>query len=168
MPDIICLSKSLSGFGLPLSLNLIKPEFDIWQPGEHNGTFRGNNLAFITATAALKYWENDSFSRGVINKGAKIRRFLEATVQAHPEIQGEVRGRGLMQGIACGVPGLADRICAASFDNNLIMETSGPDSEVMKLMPPLTIDDAGLDEGLNIIETAILELKRTGFGAFEN
>lgn len=161
VPDIICLSKSLSGFGLPLSVNLIKPEIDIWNPGEHNGTFRGNNLAFITATEALKYWENDSFSRDILRKGAKIRQFLEEIVQDHPEIEGEVRGRGLMQGIACGVPGLADKVCAASFKHSLIMETSGPDSEVMKLMPPLTIDETGLDEGLNIIETSIRELKRT-------
>ncbi|MEW6181950.1 MAG: diaminobutyrate--2-oxoglutarate transaminase [Bacillota bacterium] len=164
MPDIICLSKSLSGFGLPLSINLIKPEIDIWDPGEHNGTFRGNNLAFITATEALKFWENDSFSQDILGKGTKIRRFLEEIVKDHPEIQGEVRGRGLMQGIACGVPGLADEICAASFKRNLIMETSGPDSEVMKLMPPLIIDETGLEDGFNIIEHSIRELTRVDVG----
>lgn len=161
MPDIICLSKSLSDFGLPMSMNLIKPEFDIWEPGEHNGTFRGNNLAFITATVALSYWENDAFSREIKSKGVKMRNFLRKIVQNHPEIQGEVRGRGLMQGIACGVPGLADKICAGAFKQGLIMETSGPDSEVVKLMPPLTIDEEGLNKGLDIIEASILALKRT-------
>ena len=51
-PDIVCLSKSIGG-GLPLSIVLIRPECDAWQPGEHTGTFRGNNLAFIAATAVL-------------------------------------------------------------------------------------------------------------------
>ncbi len=60
-PDLICLAKSISGYGLPMSLVLIKPELDVWQPGEHNGTFRGNNLAFVAATHALQYWENHSF-----------------------------------------------------------------------------------------------------------
>jgi diaminobutyrate-2-oxoglutarate transaminase len=158
-PDIICLSKSLSGFGLPMSLTLINPEFDIWKPGEHNGTFRGNNIAFITATAALSYWENDNLSREVMKKSEIINNFLEKIVQDHPVIKGEVRGRGFMQGVACGVPGLADNICAAAFQRSLIMETSGPNSEVIKLMPPLTIDEAGLAEGLAVIENCILDLK---------
>ena len=60
-PDIITLSKSLSGFGLPFSLVLIKPELDRWKPGQHSGTFRGPNLAFVTAKAALDiYWQDDS------------------------------------------------------------------------------------------------------------
>ena len=51
-PDIVCVSKSISGFGLPMALTLFRPELDVWAPGEHNGTFRGNNLAFVTATTA--------------------------------------------------------------------------------------------------------------------
>jgi diaminobutyrate-2-oxoglutarate transaminase len=53
VPDIVCLSKSLSAYGLPLALTLIRPELDVWEPGEHNGTFRGFNPAFITGAAAL-------------------------------------------------------------------------------------------------------------------
>lgn len=56
-PDIVTVSKSLSGYGLPFAIVLMKPELDQWKPGEHNGTFRGNNPAFITAKAALdNYW----------------------------------------------------------------------------------------------------------------
>ncbi|MFC8586505.1 aspartate aminotransferase family protein, partial [Streptomyces sp. NPDC057217] len=50
-PDIVTLSKSISGYGLPMALCLFRPELDLWEPGEHNGTFRGNNPAFVTATA---------------------------------------------------------------------------------------------------------------------
>jgi diaminobutyrate-2-oxoglutarate transaminase len=155
-PDIVCLSKSIGGYGLPMALTLIKPEYDLWAPGEHNGTFRGNNMAFITATEALSYWESDSFKQEIEKKADKIQRFLEELVQNHPEIQGEVRGKGLMQGIACGVDGLADKICAAAFERGLLMETSGPNSEVMKLMPPLIIDEAGLDKGLSILKDSVL------------
>jgi diaminobutyrate-2-oxoglutarate transaminase len=158
-PDLVCLSKSISGYGLPLAINLINPEIDVWSPGEHNGTFRGNNLAFIAATEALTYWEDNSFSQEITAKSQKVHHFLKEIVQKHPEIQGEVRGRGLMQGIACGVSGLAEKICATAFKKGLIIETSGPESEVVKLMPPLIIDEAGLAEGLKILETSIIEEK---------
>ncbi|MDK2820836.1 MAG: diaminobutyrate-2-oxoglutarate transaminase [Clostridia bacterium] len=160
-PDIICLSKSISGYGLPMALTLIKPELDKWEPGEHNGTFRGNNPAFITATETLaSYWEDDTFERQVQQKGEKIRAYLEKLVKEHPELKGEVRGKGMMQGIACDVEGLAKEICSIAFKNGLIMETAGPNSEVVKLMPPLIIDDAGLEKGLAILEQSILSLKK--------
>jgi len=158
-PDLVCLSKSISGYGLPLAINLINPEIDVWSPGEHNGTFRGNNLAFIAAAEALTYWEDNSFSQEITAKSQKVHHFLKEVVQNHPEIQGEVRGRGLMQGIACGISGLAEKICAAAFKKSLIIETSGPESEVVKLMPPLIIDEAGLAEGLKILEASIVEEK---------
>ncbi|CAJ0994032.1 Diaminobutyrate--2-oxoglutarate transaminase [Sodalis praecaptivus] len=63
IPDIVVLSKSLSGYGLPMSLLLLSPDVDIWEPGEHNGTFRGNNHAFITAgTAVSHFWSTKEFS----------------------------------------------------------------------------------------------------------
>ena len=63
-PDMITLSKSIGG-GLPLSLLFMRPELDQWKPGEHTGTFRGNNLAFIAATAALDYWTNNDLTEAV-------------------------------------------------------------------------------------------------------
>src|SRR5690625_1347487 len=79
-PDIVCLSKSIGGYGLPMALTLFKPELDIWGPGEHNGTFRGNNLAFIAATEALSYWENDQFSNEIDKKAALIEDFTTEMV----------------------------------------------------------------------------------------
>lgn len=155
-PDIVCLSKSIGGYGLPLALTLIKPEYDLWEPGEHNGTFRGNNLGFVAAAEALKlYWQDNQFCLEVQQKGERIKRFLEQLVQKYPDIRGEVRGRGMIQGIAIGVNGLAEKICAAAFERGLIMETSGPESEVIKLLPPLIIDEKGLTRGLEIIEESI-------------
>ena len=158
-PDIICLSKSLSGYGLPLSINLIKPEWDIWSPGEHNGTFRGNNLAFITATEALYLWKDERFSQEIKTKEKKMHDYLVHLVHNHPEIKGEVRGRGFMQGIACGVKGLAKKVCSVAFERGLIMETSGTNDEVIKLMPPLIIDEVGLNEGLKILKDSLQDTR---------
>ncbi|WP_166238285.1 diaminobutyrate--2-oxoglutarate transaminase [Paenibacillus turpanensis] len=154
-PDIICLSKSIGGFGLPLAITLFKPELDLWNPGEHNGTFRGNNLAFVAAAEALSYWETDGLEKEVKRKSGLIRAFLEKVAAEYPALEAKVKGRGFMQGIATSPEGLSERICAQAFARGLIMETSGPSSEVMKIMPPLTIDDAGLEKGFAIIEQSI-------------
>lgn len=157
-PDIVCLSKSIGGYGLPMALTLIKPELDIWAPGEHNGTFRGNNLGFIAATEALSYWESDALSNQVKRKAKRMRAFLEEQVDAYPQLQGEVRGMGLIQGIAFAKAGKAELLCEAAFRRGVIMETSGPDSEVAKLMPPLTIEDEVFEQGLQRVADSMKEL----------
>lgn len=157
-PDIVCLSKSIGGYGLPMALTLIRPELDIWEPGEHNGTFRGNNLAFVTAAEALKYWETNQFSDEILAKGDMLKSRLKDMVAAFPQLKGQVRGRGLMQGIAFDTPGLAEKICERAFSKGLIMETSGTDSEVAKVMPPLIIDEAELRIGLDLLHASIKEI----------
>lgn len=154
-PDIVCLSKSIGGFGLPMALTLIKEEYDIWEPAEHNGTFRGNNLAFIAATEALSYWETDDFSKEIEEKSKVMSDFLERIVDEYEELNAETRGRGLMQGVACGKDGISEKICAEAFKRGLLMETSGPKDEVFKFLPPLIIDKQGLEQGFAIIEESI-------------
>jgi diaminobutyrate-2-oxoglutarate transaminase len=154
-PDIITLSKSLSGFGLPFALTLFRSDLDVWEPGEHNGTFRGHNPAFVTATSALRFWEDDDFSAEIARKGALIESTLDRLVHAHPALQGERRGRGMIQGLACA-PGLAGRIVEEAFALGLVVETSGPEDEVVKLLPALTIPDEQLDEGLELLVRAVV------------
>lgn len=154
-PDIVCLSKSISGYGIPLALTLIKPEYDIFTPGEHNGTFRGHNLAFVTATESLNFWENDEFEKSIAEKSVKITEFLTSIIEKYPELDGELKGRGFMQGISTPVEGLAGKIAAKAFEKGLIMETAGPLDEVFKLFPPLTIDNKGLEQGFEIIEASV-------------
>lgn len=154
-PDIVCLSKSISGYGTPLALTLIKPELDIFSPGEHNGTFRGHNLAFVTATQSLTYWETDEFEKSIAEKSVKITEFLTSIIEKYPELEGELKGRGFMQGISTPVEGLAGKIAAKAFEKGLIMETAGPLDEVFKLFPPLTIDNDGLERGFEIIEASV-------------
>lgn len=154
-PDVICLSKSISGSGLPMAITLIKPEFDIWGPGEHNGTFRGNNLAFVTAAEALNHWKTNEFSKSILNKSELFQKRLNQFVEEYPELQGEVRGRGLMLGIASEKEGLSGQLAQTAFERGLIIETSGPDDEVLKMLPPLIIDEEGMEKGLDIIEESI-------------
>ncbi len=155
-PDIVTLSKSLSGYGLPFAVTLIRPDLDQWEPGEHNGTFRGNNHAFVTASAALEaFWQDDEFLIGV-NENAKIlhHRLLEMTLKYG---QGSItgRGRGMMQGIAFDGGEIAGRICKSCFENGLIIETSGADGEVVKCLAPLNIPSELLLKGLDILEDAV-------------
>jgi len=153
-PDIVCLSKSLSGYGLPFAVVLLKPELDIWEPGEHNGTFRGNNPAFVTASATLdNFWSDGALTTEVHRKAAVVEDALTGIVGRFPELEGEHRGRGMIQGVACR-QGVADKIVRQAFDAGLIVETSGPAGEVVKLLPPLTIDDDALTAGLSILDGA--------------
>lgn len=154
-PDIVCLSKSISGYGLPMALTLIKPEWDQWAPGEHNGTFRGHNLAFVTAMEALSFWETDRLTKEVQAKEVFVRLFLEESIARHPQAFNEYRGRGLLQGLECSTNGLAKQICRAAFDRGLVMETAGPEDNVVKLMPPLTIEMETLRRGLRIIQDSM-------------
>ncbi|GAA0488332.1 diaminobutyrate--2-oxoglutarate transaminase [Salinibacillus aidingensis] len=157
-PDIVCLSKSLSGYGVPFAITLFRPELDVWNPGEHNGTFRGNNHAFVTAAAALDYWKDDKFEKEIQRKGKMVEEFLTQLNNKFPELKGEVRGRGLMAGIACGVDGLASKVAEEAFKHGLIMETSGPEDEVFKLFPAMNIDDDALKKGFDIIEQSVKTL----------
>ena len=77
-PDMVILSKALSGCGLPMSLLLLKPQWDQWKPGEHTGTFRGNNLAFVAGREALGLWGNDELSNEVNRKSKYLFERLEA------------------------------------------------------------------------------------------
>jgi diaminobutyrate-2-oxoglutarate transaminase len=154
-PDIVCLSKSIGGYGLPLALTLIRPEHDRFAAGEHNGTFRGNNLAFVAATEALSYWRDDALEKATAAKATIVRDALLDIARRRPELEGEVRGRGLMQGLAVAGEGLGEAICMAAFERGLLVETSGPRSEVVKLLPPLVIDEPALKRGLAILTDAV-------------
>ena len=158
-PDIITLSKSLSGYGLPFAVVLIKPELDQWKPGEHNGTFRGNNLAFVTAKAAIDhFWSDDNFSKEILRKGEYVDQRLKNIAAIYGEGNFTAKGRGMMRGIHCVNGDLAGQITRKAFKNGLVIETSGADDQVVKFFCPLIISDANLKKGLDIIEQAIKEV----------
>lgn len=152
MPDLIPMAKSLSGMGLPFAMLLVRPHLDIWKPGEHNGTFRGNGHAFVTARVALeKFWADDAFQEEIQTKAKLLRDRLTAIARL---TGGTVKGRGMMQGVDVGSGELAADICARCFEHGLIIETSGAHDEVVKVLAPLTIEEAQLEKGLDILAAA--------------
>ena len=99
VPDIVCLSKSISGYGLPMALTLLKPEIDVWEPGEHNGTFRGQKPAFVTATAALReFWSDSTLTDDVARKTTVMEGTLLSIAGTTPGA--DTRGRGFAPGRA--------------------------------------------------------------------
>jgi diaminobutyrate-2-oxoglutarate transaminase len=155
-PDIVCLSKSISGYGLPLALTLIRPDLDIWKPGEHNRTFRGVNPAFITGTAALRaYWRDEALEHGTLAKGRHVAAALTELAQSVPGTPIRSRGRGLAHGLVFDHGELAMKVSSAAFERGLLVETAGPKDEVVKLLSPLTATDAEIDQGLAILADAV-------------
>lgn len=155
-PDIITVAKSLSGMGLPLAVTLIKPKYDVMSPGEHNGTFRGNNHAFVTATAALEtFWANKDFEHSIKRKGQQAMRQLESIARAYPSKIRGVKGRGMMLGLDVGSGETASRIVDKAFELGLIIETSGALGQIVKLLCPLTISEVELEHGIDLLEKSI-------------
>jgi diaminobutyrate-2-oxoglutarate transaminase len=155
-PDIVTLSKSLSGMGLPFALTLMKPHLDVWEPGEHNGTFRGFAPAFVTATAALEtFWRDDEFTAGVDRDAAWLDAELTDIAASHAELGVSTRGRGLARGMVFEDPAHAGQVCQEAFANGLLMETSGAEDEVVKFLPPLTTSRADFEEGVSIVREAV-------------
>ncbi|SEO91824.1 diaminobutyrate aminotransferase apoenzyme [Salinihabitans flavidus] len=149
-PDIVTMAKSVSGFGLPMALMLTKPEHDIFGPAEHNGTFRGNTHAFVTAKVAIeKFWADDSFQKDVQKKADILTEALQALADMVPGAK--LKGRGMMQGVDVGSGELAGEICARAFKKGLIIETSGPNDQVVKVLAPLTTPEDLFRKGLNIM-----------------
>ncbi|MFG6160441.1 diaminobutyrate--2-oxoglutarate transaminase [Halomonas sp. 1390] len=159
-PDIVTNSKSLSGLGLPFAQVLMRPELDVWKPGQYNGTFRGFAMAFTTAAAALReYWADDAFEKEVARKGEVVAKRFQRIAGMLNELGFEAteRGRGLMRGIDVVSGDIADKITHKAFENGLVIETSGQDGEVVKCLCPLTITDEELARGLDILETSARE-----------
>jgi diaminobutyrate-2-oxoglutarate transaminase len=153
-PDIVTLSKSLSGYGIPMALVLIRPDLDQWAPGEHNGTFRGHAPGFITATKALDYWENDLLEKSVMHKSKIVKERLHAMVK-RLGVKAGVRGRGLIYGVAFEDAALASQVSQACFDAGMVVETAGMEDQVLKLLPSLTISEEDLNLGLDTIEKSL-------------
>ena len=158
-PDIITLSKSIGGNGSPLALVLIRPELDaVWKPSQHNGTFRGNNLAFVAGAAALnQYWTDPEFALGIAQRGGRMQTALKAMRDRHPEASLRVRGRGMMWGLDCGSGALAGQVSRLAFSRGVLAECCGPQDEVVKLIPSLNIPIEQLDQALDILAGCVDE-----------
>jgi len=160
-PDMVTVSKSI-GTGLPMSILLMRPELDQWQPGEHTGTFRGNNLAFVAATKALEYWDSPDFAAGVAHKGTLFEEGLQKIVDKHSDAHGALRGVGMVWGIDFANESFAGAVSEEAFNRGLIIETAGANGQVLKFLPALTIEEELIREGLDIIDESIATVLEKG------
>lgn len=161
-PDIVTLSKSLSGYGLPMAVVLIRRGLDAWQPGAHNGTFRGNNHAFVTAAAALElFWSGSAFEAEIAARAVVVSDALAQLARRYPDVVSGVRGRGMMQGIALHSGAMAARVTELAYRGGLIVEAAGPRDEVVKCLAPLTIEPDVLADGLTILADAVAAVAKS-------
>jgi diaminobutyrate-2-oxoglutarate transaminase len=154
-PDIVCLAKGIGGFGTPLAMNLAKPEHDAhWSPGEHTGTFRGQGLSFVAGREALTYFDDDVLMDEVRAKGERMEGALRSLAD---DVGGgvSVRGRGMVQGLDVVDGAVAKAVVADCFAAGMLIGACGSGGRVLKLIPPLTIPDEDLDEGLQILDKAV-------------
>jgi diaminobutyrate-2-oxoglutarate transaminase len=154
-PDIVVLAKGIAGYGIPMAMLLIKPERDKWAPGEHTGTFRGQNLSFVAGTVALTYFEDDTLMNTVKEHGTLTDQRLRAIAEAHPKAKMQVRGRGMIHALDVVDPGLAKRVVKEAFDRQLLIGNCGPAGRVLKVIAPLTTPRSDLEEGLDILAQAV-------------
>ncbi len=154
-PDIVTLSKSI-GTGLPMSIVLMRPEVDVWSPGEHTGTFRGNSHAFIAGTAALEaFWRDDAFAGSIREKGKKVEAAFRAQQGKYPSWICDVRGLGMIWGMESPVPEFCGEVSSQAFQRGLLMETAGSQGQVLKFLAPLVIREDELAQGLQILDEAV-------------
>lgn len=158
VPDIVTMSKAVGGMGLPMALVLFRPDLDVLSPGQHNGTFRGHNLAFVAAKAAIDLWRDPLFVTRVRTNAATVHARLMKIVAMFPGQGAHVRGRGLMLGISWDDKAIASRVSKAAFQNGLIVETCGSEDQVLKLLPPLVMSQAEMEGGLSSLEAAVAEI----------
>lgn len=159
VPDIVTVSKSIGGYGMPFALTLFKPELDVWSPGEHNGTFRGSQLSIVAAKAGLEVMLDEKVEEGVREKSKIIKEYLDKVASLNENI--EIRGIGFMWGVDCNKvkPDVVSKgIVRECFDNGLIVERAGRNNDVVKLMPSLLTDEETLKKGMEILLAAAIKV----------
>ncbi|WP_018276820.1 aspartate aminotransferase family protein [Teredinibacter turnerae] len=150
VPDIICLAKGVGGMGTPLAFNLVRPECDErWSPGEHTGTFRGQNLSFIAGKVGLEYFADDELMQAVADKTTLMKEMLEPLLAEDSSVS--LRGKGMIMGLDFGDGTRAGSVVKQCFEKGLIVASCGIGGSVIKLIPPLTIPNEDLIAGLNIL-----------------
>ena len=162
-PDIMTLAKSIAS-GLPLSAILATSKLmDAWQPAAHGSTFGGNPVSCAAGIATLDVFEEDNVLGNCLDKGTQMMDRLRGLQAKLPAI-GDVRGLGLMIGIevvdGAGLPDKQQvaKIRKVCLDSGMVLLSAGAHDNVIRLVPPLTISQAELDEGWEILSAAFQEV----------
>lgn len=167
VPDIVAISKGIGGNGYPLSLIVYRKELDIWNPGTHIGTFRGNQIAMAAGLAALKFVKDFDIPRYVDVVGGQILRSLKNISNTSKYI-GDVRGIGMMFGIEYvkdkkgkdPFPEMAQAVKKLCYENGLLVEIGGYYGNVIRFLPALIITQQIAKKGLNIFKKANMKAEK--------
>ncbi|MBP2477302.1 diaminobutyrate-2-oxoglutarate transaminase [Crossiella equi] len=161
-PDVVIASKALSGVGAPVAMIFYDRRLDVWEPGAHTGTFRGNQAAFAAGVAAVRVVRRDGVLANVRARGEQLGALL-GELARHPWVH-EVRGRGLMWGVELAEPGsgrpageLALAVQAQALRRGLIVELGGRQDAVVRLLPPLTVTASIIERAADILGAALRE-----------
>lgn len=161
VPDIIAMSKGIGGNGYPLSLIIYKKELDVWKPGTHIGTFRGNQIAMAAGIAAFKFIEKFNLINHVEKISGQILKSLK-NIKEKSKYIGDVRGIGMMFGIEYvknkqdkePFPEMAEAVKSMCYKNGLLVEIGGYYGNVIRFLPALILTSQIVDNGLNIFKKA--------------
>jgi acetylornithine/N-succinyldiaminopimelate aminotransferase len=149
-PDIMAIAKGIGG-GFPLGACLATEEAASgMKPGTHGTTYGGNPLAMAVGNAVLDVVLADGFLEGVQKKGLLLKQKLAAVVDGHPAILEEIRGKGLMLGLKCRV---TNTELLSHFREAGVLAVGAGDN-VLRIMPPLTITEAEIEEAVSRIDRA--------------
>jgi len=160
-PDVIVLSKMVSGIGMPVAVIAYHERLDGWAPGSHTGTFRGNQLAFAAGAEFIRIVERDGVLANVQARGAQAAERLRQLRDRHPDVVVDTRGLGLMLGVEFGRPGggpwpeAARAIQREALTRGLIVEVGGSHQTVLRMLPPLNVDESTMDIALTVLDAAV-------------
>jgi diaminobutyrate-2-oxoglutarate transaminase len=127
----------------------------VWEAGEHSGTFRGNNLAFVAATKALDFWRDNNMSQLVNARSTILAKELALLANDYPCLHPQVRGIGVIFGLQIEPPEVAQMISRESFARGVIIELCGARNNVLKFPPSLVIEPSMLHKGLGRVREAM-------------
>ena len=150
-PDIVSLAKAIAN-GVPMGAIVAKTEVaDCFQPGDHASTFGGTPIATTAGFASCSILLDDDFLAGVREMGEYFRVQLRALGETHPGVIKEVRGMGLM--IGCELTGSSKAVAAELLKQGVLINSIG--EHVLRLVPPLVISKAEIDEFIPQLEVAL-------------
>jgi diaminobutyrate-2-oxoglutarate transaminase len=166
VPDIVAMSKALGGAGFPISCIAYREEADIWPPGKHIGTFRGNVIAYAAGNAGLQFMVKNNLALYSLQVGGLILSMLKE-LEKDSKIVGQVRGKGLMIGVEFvkdkgmkePAPDLAKKVRTICHQNGLLIEIGGHYDNVARFLPPLVLTEELAKKGTDIFASAVEEVE---------
>jgi 4-aminobutyrate aminotransferase len=153
-PDVLLFAKGIAS-GLPLG-GIVAPRalMERWPTGTHGSTFGGNPVACAAALATLDVLESEDLYTRASTLGDRIVGRLRRELGGHPRVR-DIRGIGLMVGVELADKAVTDAVCAACLAAGVIVLACGPDENVLRLVPPLTVSDDEIDQGLAVLVDAV-------------